>query len=285
MKFSSYIDNVTASKWGMNIQMAYLFDWIYTLPSWADPVVTSTGTFFFASKTKAIEELPLLTDKVDTMYRYYKAIADIGLIDLIKIDGRDYIKLTDKAKIWGKSGGSEKNPRQVGKKSGKRSEKNPTYKNTIPDKITSDKINSELKDSESQIPLFDNQKKQRSKSNSKEATTEKEKTPVQAAHELCKEHWFLTYPTMRMGWNGEQGSGLKKIIMIMETDLHERSKVGTVDEIVDMFKWFVNQLPSWWKGKEISKIYGSIGSIVNDIKNGDTTKQGKQSLRSWANSL
>lgn len=140
MKYSSYIDNITAREWGLNIQLAYLFDWIYTLPAWADTITTENGTFYFASKTKAVEELPILTDKTDTMYRYYKALSDFGLINMIKVGRKDYVQLTEKAKIWGKSSEySEKNPSLVGKKSELRSEKNPTDKNTISDKITIEK--------------------------------------------------------------------------------------------------------------------------------------------------
>lgn len=138
MKYSSYIDNITAMEWGMDIKLAYLFDWVYTLPSWASAITTEEGTFYFASKTKAIEELPLLTDKTDTMYRYYKGLSEMGLIKLLKVGNKDFIQLTDKAKEWGKSSDrSEKNPSFIGKKSEIRSEKNPTDKITIYDKNTS----------------------------------------------------------------------------------------------------------------------------------------------------
>lgn len=140
--------------------MAYLFDWIYSLPSWASSIVLPEGTFYFASKTKAIEELPLLTDKLDTMYRHYKSLEDAELIKLIKLDGKDYVSLTEKAKKWGRaSADSEKFPSKSGKKSEKSPEKFPTYKTTIPDKNTNDKKLALTKReiafrSEVMIPLF-----------------------------------------------------------------------------------------------------------------------------------
>lgn len=146
MKYSSYIDNVTSKKWGLNIQLAYLFSWIYSLPSWADSITIHEGVFYFASKSKVIEDIPLLTDKIDTIYRYYKFLHENGLILLKKIEGRDYIKLTEKAKEWGtdelgkKSEHSEKNPSKVGKFSENDSEKNPTYKIISTDKIITDTI-------------------------------------------------------------------------------------------------------------------------------------------------
>lgn len=100
MKYSTVIDNIKAIEWGLNIQEAYLFAWIYTVPSWAGRVTIEDLDFYFASKTKAIEDLPLLTDKIDTVYRYYKSLQEKGLILIMKVDNKDCISLTDKAKTW-----------------------------------------------------------------------------------------------------------------------------------------------------------------------------------------
>lgn len=128
MKYTSLIDNVKSLEWGLSIQEAYLFSWVYSLPSWADKVIIGTDVFYFGSKTKAIEDYPLLTDKPDTVYRYYKSLEQKGLILIKKIDGKDYLALTEKSKTWGsKSEQSENNPRLLGKKSDLNSEKNPTY--------------------------------------------------------------------------------------------------------------------------------------------------------------
>lgn len=132
MKYTSLIDNVTSREWGLDIKQAYLFSWIYTLPSWANSIFKDGKQYFFASKNKAIEEMPLLTDKSDTMYRYYKSLESFGLIEIIKVDSKDYIALTEKAKLWNTqpSGYSDKNPNELGKLSESSSDKNPTNKNT-----------------------------------------------------------------------------------------------------------------------------------------------------------
>ena len=75
MRFTTTINNVKAKEWGLSLPQAYLFTWFYELPSWADRVIIGNEIYWFASKNKAIEELGfMLTDKRDTMYRYYKQI-------------------------------------------------------------------------------------------------------------------------------------------------------------------------------------------------------------------
>lgn len=145
MRYSSTINNVKAKEWSLNIQQAYLFSWFYELPSWADKVVIGNDIFYFASKNKAVEELPILTSKKDTMYRYYKQIESLGLVLIKKIDGKDYVAITEKGKLWNysKSDTSEINPSGLGNKSVSSSEINPTYNNIIINNKTSNKKNIE----------------------------------------------------------------------------------------------------------------------------------------------
>src|SRR6056297_3379243 len=133
MRYNTLINNVKAHEWGLDIKLAYLFAWMYELPSWADKSTIEGKDYYFASKNKAIDELPLLTDKRDTMYRYYKQLESLNLIEIKKIDSKDYICLTSKAKEWNeyKSETSDKNPNKLGNKSENPSDKNPTYNNTI----------------------------------------------------------------------------------------------------------------------------------------------------------
>lgn len=135
MRYSSTINNIKANEWGLNIQQAYLFSWMYELPSWASKIDVEGVTYYFASKTKAVEELPILTDKTDTMYRFYKQLEDLGLIVITKVNNKDYIALTDKSKQWNnwQSDYSENNPSLLGNKSENNSEINPTYNNIILD--------------------------------------------------------------------------------------------------------------------------------------------------------
>lgn len=118
MKYWTNIDNKRAIEWKLSLQEAYLFDWMYSLQSGADKITINGVDYFFASKSEAIKEMPILTNKVDTMYRYYKGLETKDLIIIKKVGGKDYISLTDKAKIWGRK--SEYN-----------SENNPTYNNIL----------------------------------------------------------------------------------------------------------------------------------------------------------
>lgn len=143
MRYNSTINNVKAKEWGLTIQQAYLFSWMYELPSWASKVMIENDIYFFASKTKAVEELPILTEKTDTMYRYYKQLEDLDLIVIKKIDSKDYIKLTLKAIDWNftsQSEYSDKNPNELGKLSENNSDLNPTYNIYNTNNNTNDKV-------------------------------------------------------------------------------------------------------------------------------------------------
>jgi len=132
MRYNSVINNVVANEWGLDIKLAYLFAWLYELPSWAESTTYKGDTYYFASKNKAIEELPLLTDKRDTMYRYYKAVESKGLVKVIKQEGKDFVCVTSKGKKWNEYKTlthSDKNP-TLGNPSESNSDFYPTYNNT-----------------------------------------------------------------------------------------------------------------------------------------------------------
>lgn len=145
MRFTSSINNFPAKKWGLNIQEAYVFSFLYELPSWAEKLIIEGDVYYHGSRNKAIEEIPLLTDKPDTMYRHFKSLKDKGLIEFKNILGKDYIRLLPKSKEWNssenfgsekfpngrnQSESSEKNPYELGKFSDDSSENFPTYNNT-----------------------------------------------------------------------------------------------------------------------------------------------------------
>ena len=75
MQYTVTINQVKAREWGLNSQQALLFAFVYESPSWANPIKTDTGIYFALSKSKIVEELPLLTDKPDTAYRLLKPCA------------------------------------------------------------------------------------------------------------------------------------------------------------------------------------------------------------------
>lgn len=144
MRFSLYINQPFALRHNLNVQQALLFSFLYELPSWADSVTLEGVPYYLATKSKVIDELPLLTDKPDTVYRLAKVLRDKELIEIKVIDSKTYYRVTALGATWndaeagGFIRGSDNYPRGVGEKSEGGSEKNPTYKNTR-DKHTSDK--------------------------------------------------------------------------------------------------------------------------------------------------
>jgi len=142
MKYQFNIDQTSLVEWGIKIQEAVVFDWLTTLPYWADSIIHNGKTYYWASKNKACDDLPGLTTKRDTIYRYYKGLEAVGVIELIKVEGKDYIAFKEKAALWGRkrtSEHSDKYPSELGQTSEKDSDKNPTYYNTINDNNTRDK--------------------------------------------------------------------------------------------------------------------------------------------------
>jgi hypothetical protein len=145
MQYRTLIDNVAAKEWGLTINQAYILDWLIQFQLDAQKLVIDGDIYFFASRNKAVAELPLLTDKADTVYRYYKQLEDFGLVAIKKIDNKDYVNITSKcSSTWGKwKGGkigsdlnptlgnisdhSDLNPKTLGFESENNSDLNPTY--------------------------------------------------------------------------------------------------------------------------------------------------------------
>lgn len=116
MQFTVTINQAKALEWGLNAQQALLFAFVYECPSWANKTATDDGDFFTLSKAKVIEELPLLTDKPDTVYRLLKQLAATGVIELSSTSSITLVRLTKKGQEWNKKlDGTSKY--KVGKKS------------------------------------------------------------------------------------------------------------------------------------------------------------------------
>lgn len=150
MRYTLTIQQPKAIEWELTLTEAIVFSFCYELPSWAEQVESEIGLFYFASRNKIMEELPLVAKKPDTVYRIYKQLQEKGLIEWQKIGKKDCVRLTKKGKEWnaGKLGkkseleeNSEKNPNKLGKKSEFNSEKNPTNNNTSINNNTIDKNN------------------------------------------------------------------------------------------------------------------------------------------------
>lgn len=131
MRYTISIDQTHSIEWNLSLSEAALFSFIYSLPSWAEQIHVNGQTWFFASRNKAIDEMPIITDKADTIYRLYKSLQSKGIIDWQKFGEKDCIMITEKGKNWNSSktdlGNKSESTR---KKIRLKAEKNPTYNST-----------------------------------------------------------------------------------------------------------------------------------------------------------
>ena len=174
MKYVLHINQEQAIELGIaNIIQAHIFDLLTTASTWATPVEVEGETYFWVARQTIASELPLLDLKPDTVYRYIKNLAEIGIIDYVKSGKKDCLRISEKGKkylsgtmseknpnpYFGKKSeleqNSEKNPRKLGKKSENNPENNPT------DPTTS--INPTTKDQKEPTPQKNGGKKSRKK--------------------------------------------------------------------------------------------------------------------------
>ena len=134
MKYNININQKKAVEWGLTSSEAIVFSWIYELASWADKIEYKNKTYYYGSKNKACEELPIVSNKRDTIYRLFKSLQGKGVVELITLGKSDYLALTNKGKEWYDINISDLNP-SVGNKY-KETEINPIYNNTIKEKDT-----------------------------------------------------------------------------------------------------------------------------------------------------
>lgn len=126
MKYNILINQVKSAEWELTTSEAMLFAWLYELPSWAEKMTYNGDVYFYANRGKACEEMPLVSEKKDTIYRLYKSLQNKNLISFITIKGNDFVSITEKGKKWYRDSeqDSEKNPNDGN--SSKKAENNPT---------------------------------------------------------------------------------------------------------------------------------------------------------------
>lgn len=145
-KYTILVDQRSCLDLGIyNINQAVIFDLLVSAPSWADAVVNDddNDVYFWVSRNAICMQLPILGLKPDTVWRHFKSLDKIGLINYIKKGKKDLIKITKKGKKYSFGsiktdsetnpeilGNSETNPKILGNKSETDSETNPTYKTT-----------------------------------------------------------------------------------------------------------------------------------------------------------
>jgi len=100
MKYTISIDQTHSIEWGLSLSEAAMFSFLYSVPSWAEQIFVDNQVWFFASRNKAIDEMPIISDKSDTVYRLYKSLQNKGVIDWKKFGEKDCIRITEKGKQW-----------------------------------------------------------------------------------------------------------------------------------------------------------------------------------------
>ena len=145
MKFTITVNQKQAKELGIkNINQAIILSLISEAHTWAEHEIVDGEVYYWASRTKILEELELLDLKSDTIYRHFKTLATLGLIDYVKKGKKDCVRLTKLGKTYyvgnesEKHQNSEMNPSKLGNESEKHSDLNPTYKNTKEHKSTKD---------------------------------------------------------------------------------------------------------------------------------------------------
>jgi hypothetical protein len=283
MKYTISIDQTHSIAWGLSLSEAAMFSFLYSVPAWAEQIFVDNQVWFFASRNKAIDEMPIISDKSDTVYRLYKSLQTKGVIDWKKFGEKDCIRITEKGKQWNslnttvgnKSDDTRKNIR-------KKTENNPTYNSTKDNNIINNNIecefensppfNDKIKNSFSRQSIHDSISHEQGFKEKEKSTREKEKEsqePTETysafiaycqAYENCAK---VTLPKNKQGnyiMSAKDGSNCKKLISwIKQIAVVE----GTMDEMVAAFTkaaWHVSD--KFMKNNfSISMIYSNANAI------------------------
>jgi DNA-binding PadR family transcriptional regulator len=240
MKYSINIDQINSIEWGFNLSEAAVFTYLFNVHTWADHILIDDKLFYFAARQKTCQDVPLISEKADTIYRIYKTLHEKGVIEYLKHMGKDCIRITEKGKAWN----SEKFPNitiELGNKSEstrkifrKRSEINPTYKSTIDnttnDKIIEPKIKIELHDQieQTKVEVYDVVKATQTK--------------------------YIQPPT------------IENLVPVFLEKLLEKQKQHP--NIVDCWNWANHQAEAFWlnhdkTGWKVQKLGGAIDTWIN----------------------
>jgi len=167
MRYTLSVNQSKCQEWGINLAQGALFDLLNQASSWAETANVDDEVYYWVSRNKVLDEIPLAYNKADTVYRSLKVLEQKGLIHYTKQGKKDLIKLTEKGKSWNvfgttqgdaKLGNKSESPKnseidssKLGNKSRYNSEIDPTDNNTKLHKSISNKntakqsVNSEKK--------------------------------------------------------------------------------------------------------------------------------------------
>jgi hypothetical protein len=142
MRYSLHVNQIKALEWKMTLTEAIVFDYIVRSAAWKEKFILNNKLYYWVAKSKVLTDLPIVTDKQDTIYNIYKSLEKKGLIEYEIHNKKDLISIKVSSKEWdfqknsdsnptNNDENSDSNPTNLGFKSDKlpkNSDSNPTYK-------------------------------------------------------------------------------------------------------------------------------------------------------------
>lgn len=265
MRYNTYINNAKCLEWDLSLNQGALFDLLNQLSSWADSAFVNGKTYYFVSREKIIEELPLAFQKPDTVYRAVKTLMEKNLINWIKVGSKDMVCITSKGSEWNLLTNSEINP-SVGNKSECRiqiradSEINPSA--YIDDNNTRDNI-----------PPYNPPKGEVSR-------VEKPKTSkVNFSFEAMKgfEPFWAAYPKQRAGNKQKAFAAYVRVLREKRADMERLQRaVEAYTASDEVAKGFAKGCAAWLNNDRFNDQYQSDGMTVEEQERYEKLKAAEQ---------
>ena len=76
MQFLTTINNAKCLEWGINGTQGALFSLLYEINAWAKEEIIDNKVYYFISRNKILDEMPLYYEKTDTIYRHLKVLKE-----------------------------------------------------------------------------------------------------------------------------------------------------------------------------------------------------------------
>jgi hypothetical protein len=293
MKYTISIDQTHSIAWGLSLSEAAMFSFLYSVPSWAEQIFVDNQVWFFASRNKAIDEMPIISDKSDTVYRLYKSLQTKGVIDWKKFGEKDCIRITEKGKQWNslnttlgnKSDDTRKNIR-------KKTENNPTYNSTKDNSTINNNKGCEFENPLPETKIKNSFTRQsildslNTDSDPKENFAKKEKVEREPSETyLCFTAFAstyerlagVTYPSDKNNYimTAKDGANCKKLVTwLKKVSASEQAP----DEMVTMFTTAAWQISDKWLKANftISNIYSQANNIYTKFMYSNPAAQEKR---------
>lgn len=100
MQFTVLINQARSLEWGLTAPQAMLYSFVYGAAGWAESIERDGSVWFFLNRQKVCDEMPLLTDKPDTVYRLLKQLEEKGLVRLRNEANKPFVSITRKGALW-----------------------------------------------------------------------------------------------------------------------------------------------------------------------------------------